>query len=349
VKNWRKSLVQADTSIFDALQVIDKQALQIALVVDSAQRLLGTVTDGDVRRAILHGISLDQPVSIIMNRQPKTVRIDENRDVILSIMKRYRLKHIPILDQTGHVVSMEILDDMVKVPKRENRVALMAGGLGKRLGELTQECPKPLLKVGDKPILETIIQNFIEYGFHKFYISVNHKAEMIKQYFGDGSNWGVDICYIHETKRLGTAGSLSLLPESLEQPLVVMNGDLLTKVNFKHLLDFHTEHKSQATMCVREYKIQVPYGVVKLEQQRLVGIVEKPSQQFFVNAGVYVLEPEILKLIPSEEFFDMPSLFDKLIKKKYETVAFPIREYWLDIGRMGDFEKANGDFVEVFT
>lgn len=348
MNNWRESLVQVDISILEVLKVIDEQALQIALVVDPAHRLLGTVTDGDVRRAILHGISLNQPVSSIMNRQPKTAKIDEKRDVILSIMKRYRLKHIPILDQTGCVVSMEFLDDMVKVTKRENNVVLMAGGLGKRLGELTRNCPKPLLKVGDKPILETILQNFIEYGFHKFYISVNYKADMIEQYFGDGSNWDVDIRYIRETNRLGTAGPLSLLPENLEHPLVVMNGDLLTKVNFKHLLDFHTEHKSQATMCVREYNFQVPYGVVQLDRHRLVGIVEKPTQQFFISAGVYVLEPEVLKLIPPKKSFDMPTLFNKLVSQNHETAAFPIREYWLDIGQTGDFERANGEFAEVF-
>lgn len=345
--DWRDSLISTDSTIIETLKIIDEQALQIALVVDATGRLLGTVTDGDVRRAILHGISFDEPVNRIMNQQPKTVKIDESRDAVLFIMKRYQLKHIPVIDHNGFIVSLEVLNDMIG-EIRENPVVLMAGGLGTRLGELTQDCPKPLLKVGDKPILETILQNLIEYGFYKFYLSVNYKAEMIEQYFGDGSKWGVDIRYIRENKRLGTAGPLSLLPEKPAHPLVVMNGDLLTKVNFKHLLDFHTGHKSQATMCVREYKFQVPYGVVQLDQHRLIGIVEKPTQQFFVSAGVYVLEPDALKLIPQRKFFDMPTLFNKLVRQKRETAAFPIREYWLDIGHLCDFERANGEFAEVF-
>lgn len=348
MKDWKKVLVTPKTSILEVIKIIDDSSAGIALVVDAEDHLLGTITDGDIRRAILRGEQLTEPAGSIMNEQPTVARVNDEQEVILTSMKQRDLKQIPILNDDGCVVYMETLSEMIKLTKRENWVVLMAGGLGKRLYPLTNDCPKPLLKVGDKPILETIIQNFIDYGFSRFYISVNYKAEMIEDYFGDGSQWGVEIRYLREKEQLGTAGALSLLPEVPTNPLVIMNGDLLTKVNFAHLLDFHKEYQADATMCVRDYKFQVPYGVVQLDKHRLTGIVEKPVQQFFVSAGVYVLEPEVLHIIPQNKYFDMPTLFDNLISTNKETAVFPVREYWLDIGRMGDFEKANGEFAEVF-
>ncbi len=348
MKDWKRILTSPTTQIINAIEIIDAEATGIALVVDDDNRLLGTVTDGDVRRAILKGIQLDESVSRIMNSQPTVAKVNDNKEAILSRMKLKDLKQIPILDDDGRVVSMEMINELIRADERENWVLLMAGGMGKRLNPLTNECPKPLLKVGDKPILETIIQNFIDHGFRRFYVSVNYKAQMIEDYFGGGAKWGVEIRYLREAEPLGTAGALSLLPETPGHPLVVMNGDLLTKVNFGHLLDFHKEHKACATMCVREYKLQVPYGVVQMDKHRLKGIIEKPVQQFFVSAGVYVLDSEVLKHIPRNTLIDMPALFERLISKKLETAVFPVREYWLDIGRIGDFERANGEFAEVF-
>lgn len=348
MKDWRSILISPETKIFDAIKMIDAAALQIALVVDEKKRLMGTVTDGDVRRGILKGISLDEPLRLIMNDQPTVVRTNEDRAELLNTMKIKGLRQIPVLDERGRVVGMEILEDLLKGGFRDNIVVLMAGGLGTRLRPLTQECPKPLLKVGSKPILETILHNFIEYGFYNFYISVNYKAEMIEQYFGDGSSWGIKIKYIYEDKRMGTAGALSRLPVRPELPLVVMNGDLLTRVNFEQLLVFHQENNVMATMCVREFDLQVPYGVVNIDQHRLVGIDEKPVHRFFVNAGIYVLAPKAMEHIPFNTYFDMPELFNKLISEKQETAVFPIREYWLDIGRMGDYDRANGEYSNVF-
>jgi NDP-sugar pyrophosphorylase family protein len=231
---------------------------------------------------------------------------------------------------------------------RDNWVVLMAGGLGSRLRPLTDECPKPMLRVGNKPLLETIIETFIEQGFRRFFISVNYMADTIKEYFGDGSRWGAEIQYLEETSRLGTAGALSLLPEKPQAPLLVMNGDLLTKINFRQLLDFHREHHAQGTMCVREYEFQVPYGVVKMDHHRITGFEEKPIQRYFVNAGIYVLEPQALQHIPHGVFFDMPSLFQTLMADRQEAVVFPIREYWLDIGHMADYDRANGEFARNF-
>jgi dTDP-glucose pyrophosphorylase len=342
-------LVEPTATIRQTIEVIDKNSTQIALVVDENRRLLGTVTDGDIRRGILRGVELHQPVQEIMNSDPSVVRNGESREFILALMKQKRLRHIPVVDEAGCIMRLELMDEIIQAPRHDNWVVLMAGGLGTRLAPLTNNCPKPLLKVGNKPVLQTILENFIEHGFHRFYLSVNYKAEMIEEYFGDGSRWGVEIRYVHETKRMGTAGALSLLPEKVEKPIIVMNGDLLTKINFQQLLQFHTENRVQATMCVREYDFQVPYGVVMTDQHSFLGIEEKPIHRFFVNAGVYVLDPSALDLIPPDTFFDMPSLFSKVKEMNQDAIVFPIREYWLDIGRMDDFERANEEYQEVFS
>jgi len=251
------------------------------------------------------------------------------------------------LNDEGKLVGIEILGELLKVPSRDNWVVLMAGGLGARLRPLTDEVPKPMIPIGQKPILETILENFIEYGFKNFFISVHYKDHVIRNYFKDGSRWDVNIQYLSEDERLGTAGALSLLPGKPSEPVFVMNGDLLTKINFSQLLNFHQEHKLVATMCVREYDFQVPYGVLTLEGHYIKGIEEKPTQNFFVNAGIYVLEPQALQAIPQGRFYDMPQLFKDLMSEGSATAAFPIREYWIDIGRMRDLIRANGDFGEA--
>jgi NDP-sugar pyrophosphorylase family protein len=224
----------------------------------------------------------------------------------------------------------------------------MAGGLGNRLRPLTEDVPKPLLKVGRKPLLETILETFRSHEFRNFYISVNYKAEMIKAHFGDGEKWKCTIRYLEENDRLGTAGALGLIPETPTQPLLIMNGDVLTNVDFSSLLSFHGEHQAKATMCVREFDFQVPYGVVNIDEHRITGIVEKPVHSFFVNAGIYVIDPELLSFVPKSGSFDMPDLFASALDKGMPTAAFPIREYWTDIGRIDDFHRANGDYASIF-
>ncbi|MCM3590176.1 nucleotidyltransferase family protein [Brevibacillus borstelensis] len=347
--DWKKLLINPQTPILKTLEIIDINARQIALVVDHEERLLGTVTDGDIRRGLLKGKSLQDPASSVMNPYPTVASPYDTRENILALMKVKQLNQIPVVDDDGKIIDVEILNDILRPIQKENWVILMAGGLGTRLAPLTRDCPKPLLRVGDKPLLETILMSFLEQGFHRFYISVKYKADMIQSYFGDGKRWGVDIRYLEEQESLGTAGALSLLPEVPTAPFFVMNGDLLTKVNFEHLLDFHKTYQAEATMCVREYDHQIPYGVVKVERQRLAGIEEKPVQRFFVNAGIYVLEPTMLDYIPRNQHLDMPTLFDNIIREKKNAVAFPIREYWLDIGRISDFEKANKEYMEVFS
>lgn len=347
-ERWKKAIISPASSLREAVEVIDAASLQIALVVDEDGRLLGTVTDGDLRRAILRDVSMEDPVERVMNKNPTTAREQDDRETLLALMRQRRLHQIPILDATWRVVGLEVLDDLLKPQPKTNPVVLMAGGLGSRLRPLTEDLPKPLLQVGRKPILETIIESFIEHGFGRFYVSVNYKAEMIEGHFGDGSRWGAEIEYLRENERLGTAGALSLLPQPPTEPVFVMNADLLTRLNFAHLLDFHTAHDSMGTMCVREYEMQVPYGVIRTQSHRIIDIHEKPTERYLVNAGVYVLEPDALTLIPQGQFFDMPHLFKLLMDQGEETAVFPIREYWLDIGQMDDFNRANGQFDEAF-
>ncbi len=348
MKDWRKAVIHCGLSIRETVKLIDESATQIALVTAPDGRLLGTVTDGDMRRGILKGVALDEPVERIMNPDPTVMRGNESRDAILAVMRNKGVHQIPIVDPDGRLAGLELIDEIVQGAERDNAVVLMAGGLGSRLRPLTDDCPKPLLKVGNKPIIETIIENFIEYGFRRFYISINYKAEMIEEYFGDGSKWGVEIKYLREGERMGTAGSLGALSGKFGKPLFVMNGDLLTRVNFSQLLAFHAEHVAKATMCVREYDFQVPYGVVKIDKGRLQDIEEKPVHRFFVSAGIYVLEPEVLELIPTGAHLDMPALFKLLLDRKMHAAVFPIREYWLDIGRLDDFERATAEFPSLF-
>ncbi|WP_263841479.1 nucleotidyltransferase family protein [Salinibacter sp.] len=349
IKTWQDISVLSDQTIREALEVIDAGGIQIAIVTDVDDRLKGVVTDGDIRRAILQGVALDAPVQSVMNDNPITARQQQDRQSLIDRMKARRIHQIPLVDDNGRVLGIEVLDDLLQPEKRSNPVVIMAGGLGTRLRPLTEDCPKPLLEVGDQPILETIIEGFITHGFHRFYLSVNYESDMIENYFGDGSDWDVDITYLHEEQRLGTAGPLSLLPEQPDEPLIVMNGDLLTKLNFANLLDYHRDQDAIATMCVREHETQVPYGVIETEEQKMTGIEEKPTERYFVNAGIYVLEPGALDLVPESEFFDMTELFEVLIDREVDAAVFPVREYWQDVGQREDLRRANAEYEEVFT
>ncbi|MDP7353956.1 MAG: nucleotidyltransferase family protein [Desulfobacterales bacterium] len=350
MKNWRSILISPDTSILKAIETINKGELQAALVVNDERQLLGIVADGDIRRGILRNIQLNEPVQKIMTKNYSVARSNDSNESIFALMKEKELRHIPLVDDRGRVTDLKVLFDLViqKKERLDNWVIIMAGGIGTRLRPLTNESPKPLLKVGGKPLLETIIENLRDHGLYRFFISINYRAEMIEQYFGDGTKWGIQIDYLREEKRLGTAGALSLLPEDPDSSLLVMNSDLLTKVNFRNLLDFHVQNNSTATMCVKEYEFIVPFGVVHLEGSRLLGLEEKPTHRFFVNAGIYVLEPVALHTIPKGTYFDITTLFDNLLDSGRKTITFPIHEYWLDIGGESDYKQANGDFCKYF-
>jgi dTDP-glucose pyrophosphorylase len=347
--HWEKTLVRPTQSIKEVLKVIDKAELQVALVVDEDRKLLGVITDGDVRRGLLKGLGLESQAHEVMTRNPTVANSEMRPSAIEALMREKQLRHIPLLDAEGVLLDLFLLDEATRRERFENTVVLMAGGLGERLSELTKDIPKPLLKVGNKPILEIILESFLSQGFYRFQISVNYKADLIEAYFGDGSRWGAKIDYLHERTRMGTAGSLSLLQEKPKEPFFVMNGDLLTKVNFKQMLEFHNAQAQLATMAVREYDVQVPFGVIELDGQNIINIVEKPVKRYFVNAGVYILSPQCLSLIPEDEFFDMPSLFLKLIGSGFSTASFPVHEYWLDIGQMSDFQRAGVEYLEHWS
>lgn len=345
MKQWEICKIRQEQKIVDAVKIIDSSCAKIALVVDRGDLLLGTITDYDVRQAILQGHSLQNFVTTIMNRAPKYIHSKQSDKEVIAKMKLCNVRQMPLVDENKKLIGLKLLcefDDNFHI--RSNPVLIMAGGMGTRLRPLTDHCPKPLLKVGNKPILEIILDNFIEAGFSNFYFSVNYKAEMIKRYFGDGANHGVKIRYLEEKERLGTAGAMSLLPAGIEEPVIVMNGDLLTKVNFHQLLDFHNNNHAQATMCVREYNQKIPYGVVKFEEWKITELQEKPAYSFFVNAGIYVLAPEIFYDISKQKYLDMTDLFNQEIQKKKNVLVFPIREYWLDVGKVEDFERAQVEF-----
>jgi dTDP-glucose pyrophosphorylase len=338
-----------DATIREVIQIIENTERHIVLVVDKDEQLLGTITDGDIRSALLYGKSLEDPVKDMYSIKPVTATDNCSKEEVIKLCIEHKVYQIPIINNTGKVIRIDLLDELIVKKSYPNKVVLMVGGLGARLKPLTDNIPKPMLKVGDRPILETIILNFKKNGFKNIILSVGYKSEVIKDYFGDGSCIGVNIEYVYENKRMGTVGALSLIKNKLNESFFVMNGDLLTNINFEHMLDYHLKNKSIATMGVREYDFQVPYGVVNMDGINIKSIEEKPVHNFFVSGGVYILNPEVLKYIPDDKFYDMPTLFEKLIDNKRPIISFHISEYWLDIGKINEFEKANKEYGRVFS
>lgn len=348
MKPFEKIILGKDSTIKNVLEIIDNGHMRIALIVEDDNKLIGTVSDGDVRRAFLNGATLNDPIENIIYKNFIYAKVGDSKEKLIKLAKHNQIYIIPIVDEGFKLVGIEEVNDLIATKEYKNKVVLMVGGLGTRLRPLTNKIPKPLLKVGNKPILETIIENFSRYGFKEFILSVNYKSEMIKEHFGNGSHFGVHIEYVQESKRMGTAGALSLMRDKLKEDFFVMNGDLLTNINYEHLLNYHLSDRAVATMCVKEYDFQIPYGVVNIDNNRITSISEKPLHRFFVNAGIYMLNPEALKFIPDNKFFDMPTLFDYLIQNNKKSISFPIREYWLDIGEIEEYKKANIEYIDIF-
>ncbi|HFS5768483.1 TPA: nucleotidyltransferase family protein [Providencia rettgeri] len=342
---WKHVLLKKENSIRDALEIINNEALRVALVIDSEEHLIGIVTDGDIRRGLLNNLQLTSPVSLVMNISPVVARIDTPRQKLIELMESKSILSIPIVNDQNKIIGLETLHSTSNKKFYQNPVFIMAGGFGTRLRPLTDDCPKPMLKIGDKPILETVIRSFITAGFVNFYISTHYMPEQIQEHFGDGRQLGVNITYIHEESPLGTGGALGLLPKDLPKdlPLIMMNGDVLTNVDFERLLDFHVLHDADATMCVREYDYQIPYGVINGEGNKITSMIEKPIQRFFVNAGIYVVSPRVVNSVPKNLRIDMPTLLEQHMNERNNILMFPIYEYWLDIGRMDDFKRAQND------
>ncbi len=335
--------VSPDMPILGALQHIQKGAAQIVLVVDDAGRLIGTVTDGDVRRGILNRVVLDAPVSSVMNRSPITVAHDTTRDEALALMQRRGIHQLPVIDRERRVVDLITLDAALRESREETIVVLMAGGLGSRLRPLTDATPKPLLPIGGRPLLEITISVLARQGFGRFFVSINYKGDMFRSHLADGKHLGVEIGYLQEDEKLGTAGALRLLPSRPTAPILVMNGDILTNLDARQLMLFHRQQAACATMCVREYEWRIPFGVVQMNDGQLSGFEEKPTRREFVNAGIYVLSPEALDQIEPTGPMDMPSLFRNIAAKIGPPTVYPLREYWLDVGQLDDLRRAQED------
>jgi len=322
-----------DQSLLNALELIEENSTRFLMVVDITGKLLGTVTDGDIRRGLLQGKSLDSTIETVMNRDFVYSTVAEKRSDVLEKMRIQKILQVPVGDSDGVVVDLLVLDELLAPPDFRNAVVIMAGGKGTRLRPHTQHCPKPMLRIGDKPILEILLQQCIASGFHKFYFSVNYLKEQIVEHFNDGAHWGVSIQYLVENEPLGTAGSLQLLPDSLREPFLVLNGDVLTRLDLGKLLHFHAENQAQATLCVREHELTVPFGVVQTKGVELAGFEEKPTYRNQVNAGVYVIDPQLLSLLPPHQFTDMPNLLLTAQEAGHRVAVCPIHEYWLDVGR----------------
>lgn len=342
-------LVGPDTSIGHTIRVMDAGAMEIALVVDAEGRLAGTVTDGDVRRGLLRGITLETPVAAVMHRNPLTAPPGMPREEMLRLLQARDLRHMPIVDEAGTLVGLELLADLIGRPEgRDNPVLILAGGLGTRLRPLTEDTPKPLLPVGPRSLLETLIEQVASYGFRDFYLAVGYRAEQVERHLGDGSHLQVRIRYLRESEPLGTAGPIRLLSDELSRPFLVVNGDLLTKANFGHLMAFHAAEKHDVTLGVTPYTHRVPFGVVEVSKGTVVALEEKPEQTWLVSAGMYVLEPGVAALVPPQGRFDMPALIRAVLAGGGRAGAFPVHEYWLDVGAPEEYQRAHADYPRHF-
>ena len=332
--------VSLDSTVRRVLECIDQNKMGVALVVDEAGVLCGTITDGDVRRFLLAQRSLDEKAESLAWKHPVTARQGTGLDRLMELIQRHKVRLIPLVDENNRPVSVFSHRQFLFSEDNGRFAVIMAGGEGKRLRPLTEEVPKPMLKVGDAPVLEKIIQRLAGSGYRRIFLSVNYKAHIIENYFEDGSRFGVEIDYLHEDEKLGTAGPLSLLPKVPTSPLLVINGDVLTSTDFNSLYEYHVEHRAVMTVASIQYKVQVPYGALRLAGHYLLGVDEKPQQVFHCNAGIYVINPELLRLVPKGEPHDMTDLLDEVLGQGLPVCTFPLHEYWLDIGQMPDLEKA---------
>lgn len=346
--DWKRVVLNTHANIREAMQALDKAALRIAVVCDVNNTLLGTVTDGDIRRGLLADSDMQDAITKVMNKKPITAKVSNSRQQRLKLMEKHDLLALPIVNDQNQLVGLETLHQAMTQEKRDNPVFIMAGGFGTRLQPLTDHCPKPMLRVGEKPMLELLVEQFISFGFHDFYISTHYLPEIIREHFGDGSNWNVTIQYVHEDTPLGTGGALGLLPKDRPNlPLIMMNGDVLTKLDYAQLLRHHESHAFDATVCVREDEHAVPFGVIETEDQLITNMVEKPTYRYKINTGIYVLNPEVVASVQPSKRIDMPTLLEQHRADSKRIGTYTSYDYWLDIGQMKDYQKAQRD-IDVY-
>lgn len=338
--HWTRAILQFNSSIEQAINVLNETVMKIVLITDSTGVLLGTVSDGDIRRGLLKGLNLSSPIESVVHRNPLVVPSTMNRDLVLQLMAANKIQQIPIVDKNLRVIGLHLWNEINSRLVRSNTMVIMAGGKGTRLHPQTENCPKPLLPVAGKPILEHIIDRAKTEGFLNFVIAIYHLGHMIEEYFANGERFGVNIEYLREESPLGTVGALSLLSPIPDSAFVVTNGDVLTDIHYGELVDFHQQHHAKATMAVRAHEWQNPFGVVQTNGIKIIGYAEKPTTRSHINAGVYVIEPSVLKLLTKSAPCDMPYLFELLREKAEVVVAYPIHEPWLDVGRPADLTAA---------
>ena len=338
---WRRAILSNSANISQAIQNLDQNAIKIIIIADENGVLEGTISDGDIRRGLLRGLNLNSNVDEIINRNAFVVTPDLERDFIMQLMIANKIQQIPVVDNKRRIVGLHLWDEVSNPPVRSNMMVIMAGGKGIRLRPHTENCPKPMLEVSGKPMLEHIIERGKLEGFSHFIIAIHYLGHIIESYFEDGQRLGVRIEYLRENSPLGTAGALSLLSWVPTSPFIVTNGDVMTDIRFGEMLDFHMRHAAAATMAVRMHEWQNPYGVVQTNGIEIIGFDEKPVVRNHINAGVYVLEPLVLSALAKSMYCDMPVLFQKLHAMSHRTVAYPMHEPWLDVGRPDDLRRAN--------
>jgi dTDP-glucose pyrophosphorylase len=348
MENIQKLLVSFDGTVYNAIEAIQQGHEGIALIVDANQKLLATITDGDIRRATLDKVQINDSIADLLHyrsadlKVPITAHVGISKSALLSLMKEKVVRHIPLLDDEGRVVELALLRELMKDIQMPLSAVIMAGGRGKRLLPLTENTPKPMLPLQGRPFMERTIGQLKKANIDNICITTHHKPEVITDYFGDGSEFGVNIGYVNEDTPLGTAGALGLL-ESAQHTSLVINGDIMTQLDFRSMLDFHHSHDAIMTVGIRKFGFEIPYGVVETEGVNITSLVEKPTKSVFVNAGVYLLEPAAFQQIPSGVHFDMTDLIQSLLDEGGRVIAFPIQEYWLDIGQPDDYEQAIKD------
>lgn len=338
--DWRKALLPITATLHEAIQCVDKSSMQIAIVVSKDDVLVGTVTDGDIRRGILKGLRLTCSVESVINRDPFVVPPELPHSSVLQLMRTNNIQHLPVVGESGQVLDLIRFGDLLSSNVKNNSMVIMAGGKGSRLHPHTLDCPKPLLEVGGKPMMEHILDRAISEGFQNFIIAINYLGHMIEDYFGDGQKWGINISYLKEETALGTAGALSLLEKIPDKPLIVTNGDVLTDIRYSEMLEFHNRERTKATMAVRQHEWQNPFGVVQTNNGEIISFDEKPIVRSYINAGIYALDPVVLKLLQKNEYCDMPTLFTQVSGQLGSTIVYPIHEQWIDVGRPDDLRSA---------
>ena len=335
-----------DAKIYDALKMLEQTHREIVLVVGPEWNLLGTVTDGDVRRAILRSMGPEDPIGAVMNETP--IVGDSSMDLrqIAQLMKRHRILQLPVVDDRGRVVDLVLFSEMMHDAQAIGKAVVMAGGKGSRLRPLTQDIPKPLLPVGGKPILETIVEQLVDCGMSDVYLVTHYKAEMIEAHFSRLNYPGCTIHFAYEEEPMGTAGGLRLVQDDLGNPFLVMNSDIITRMSFSDLLQRHVEGGAALTMATKNQELEIPYGVVEADSAgRIKSFAEKPAMHFTFNIGVYALSPQVLELVPKDRAMDMPTLIQGLIDEGQMVQEYLVQDYWIDIGRMADYERACEDIL----